>query len=175
VCSRLTLTAACFDSAEREGALLCCEGLALLEAFRGQIDAARATFQAAAEDRQPSGRLLREWALFEKRQGRLQVLTTTCNASHALLFRCRCGTDGRPSCLDSCASIFHGLHDATCRKRLTCLPRHLLRTPATSAPGSLLRCWSGGGATSQRSVATVCVQVAISDIFGLWAIQGSTR
>jgi tetratricopeptide (TPR) repeat protein len=60
-------------TAERAGALLCAEGLALLEAFRGQVDAARATFQAAAEARQPSGRLLREWALFEKRQGRLQV------------------------------------------------------------------------------------------------------
>jgi hypothetical protein len=61
------------ESAAREGALLCSEGLALLEAFRGRADAARGTFRAAAEGRQPSGRLLREWALFEKRQGRLQV------------------------------------------------------------------------------------------------------
>ena len=76
-CGTLTIAA-------REGALLCSEGLALLEAFGGRVDAARATFRAAAEDQQPSGRLLREWALFEKRQGRLQVLRAARTAAPLL-------------------------------------------------------------------------------------------
>jgi tetratricopeptide (TPR) repeat protein len=85
------------QSAAREGALLCSEGLALLEAFRGRVDAARGTFRAAAEGRQPSGRLLREWALFEKRQGRLQVLRAQPQCSSiiiALLPACK--ADQRP-------------------------------------------------------------------------------
>ncbi len=60
-------------AAERQGALLCSEGLALLQAFRGRANAARAAFHAAADAWPPTGRLLREWALFEKRHQRLDV------------------------------------------------------------------------------------------------------
>lgn len=55
------------------GALLCAEGLALLEGSRGNAAEARTVFAAAAEAWAPSARLLREWALFEKRQGNLEV------------------------------------------------------------------------------------------------------
>ncbi len=61
------------DAAEREGALLCAEGLALLLSSQGDPGAARAVFAAVSQTWPPSARLLREWALFEKRQGRLQV------------------------------------------------------------------------------------------------------
>ena len=61
------------DAAEREGALLCAEGLALLQSSQGDPGAARAVFAEVSQAWPPSARLLREWALFEKRQGRLQV------------------------------------------------------------------------------------------------------
>lgn len=52
-----------------EGALRSFEGLALLQAFRGNPGLARATFQQGAAAHQPTSRFLRGWALFEKRQG----------------------------------------------------------------------------------------------------------
>ncbi len=58
--------------AEPKGSLLCHTALAELEAFLGNPSAAREVFAAAVE-RFPPGdaRLLRHWALFEKRQGDL--------------------------------------------------------------------------------------------------------
>lgn len=137
------------ESAAREGALLCSEGLALLEAFRGRVDEARATFRAAAEDQQPSGRLLREWALFEKRQGRLQVLRAQPERSMIPALPPPCEVDKMPLWSGQTCPA-HESSVTACRRRPTCLPGRRLWTRKMSAPGLLLRCWSGDGRISRR-------------------------
>ena len=59
--------------ADAKGALLCFEGLARLTEFLGAAEAARAVFAAGERRGPPTSRFLREWALFEKRQGDLDV------------------------------------------------------------------------------------------------------
>lgn len=62
-----------------KGRLLCYEGLAKLLEFRLQPDQARATFVEGCKRGRPPAvsRLLREFASFEKRQGRLDVRPAT--------------------------------------------------------------------------------------------------
>ena len=63
---------ACADSV---GALLNYEGLARLSEFAGQNEEARAAFRDGLEEHAATSRFLREYGLFEKRRGDLQVYT----------------------------------------------------------------------------------------------------
>ena len=89
-----------------EGALRSFEGLALLQAFRGNPGLARATFQQGAAAHPPTSRFLRGWALFEKRQScfkaRMLHLLQPCRALTA----------------SPAASVLHGYDAAFCAEEL---------------------------------------------------------
>ena len=69
LCAIPALIKALSCPSDTAGALRSFEGLALLQAFQGNLGAARATFQKGAAAHQPTSRFLRGWALLEKRQG----------------------------------------------------------------------------------------------------------
>ena len=63
----------CLSSAGSKAVLQNFQGLAYMHAFLGQHDRARAIFEQGRLINPQTSRFLRAFALFEKRQGRLQV------------------------------------------------------------------------------------------------------